>query len=91
MDGRWGASIWTASSPEEGRASPHLIFDLWNDPDLTHNLSEERPDLVEHYAEFLEAQLAAHQALAQRFNRFGEGVVLTPEQLRMLRALGYIQ
>ena len=50
-----------------------------------------RPDLVEHYTEFLEAQWAAHRALAQRFTRSGEGAVLTPEQLRTLRALGYIQ
>ena len=95
MDGRWGASLVVngqASPPEKnGRAAPLLLYDLWNDPDLTHSLHEERPDLVEHYTEFLEAQWAAHRALAQRFNRFGEEVALTPEQLRTLRALGYIQ
>jgi len=46
---------------------------------------------VEHYTEFLEAQWAAHRALAQRFTLSGEGAALTPEQLRTLRALGYIQ
>jgi tRNA A-37 threonylcarbamoyl transferase component Bud32/tetratricopeptide (TPR) repeat protein len=61
------------------------------DPYLSHSLHEERPDLVEHYTEFLEAQWAAHQALAQRFTRSGEEAVLTPEQLRTLRSLGYIQ
>ncbi len=103
IDGRWGASVYVSeppSPPEDnfrplpelnGRPAPLLLYDLWNDPDLTHSLHEERPDLVEHYTEFLEAQWAAHRALAQRFNSFGEGVALTPEQLRMLRALGYIQ
>jgi arylsulfatase A-like enzyme len=95
VEGRWGASLlvnWDPSPPEEnGRAAPLLVFDLWNDPNLSHSLHEERPDLVEHYTEFLEAQWAAHRALAQRFTRSGEGAALTPEQLRTLRALGYIQ
>ncbi len=95
VDGRWGASLlvnWDPSPPEEnGRAAPLLLFDLWNDPNVRHSLHEERPDLVEHYTEFLEAQWAAHRALAQQFTRSGEGAVLTPEQLRTLRALGYIQ
>ena len=42
------------------------------------------------YTEFLEAQFEAHQALAQRFTR-SEDPPLTPEQLRTLRSLGYIQ
>jgi arylsulfatase A-like enzyme len=95
VDGRWGASLLVNQEPappeENGRAAPLLVFDLWNDPNLSHSLHEERPDLVEKYTEFLEAQWAAHQALAQRFTRSGEGAVLTPEQLRTLRALGYIQ
>ncbi len=45
---------------------------------------------MEKYTEFLEAQWEAHQALAQRFTRSSD-VALTPEQLRTLRALGYIQ
>ena len=45
--------------------------------------------LGRHGAE-LEAQFAAHQALAQQFTA-GAEVALTPEQLRALRALGYIQ
>ncbi len=53
-------------------------------------MHEERPDLVEKYTKFLEAQFEAHQSLAQLFTRTGE-VALTPEQLRTLRALGYIQ
>ncbi len=53
-------------------------------------LVEEHPDLVEHYTAFLEAQSEAHQSLAKLFTP-GEESPLTPEQLRTLRALGYIQ
>ncbi len=53
-------------------------------------LNEERPDLVEKYTKFLEAQWEAHQALAQLFTP-SESVALTPEQLKTLRALGYIR
>ncbi len=67
-----------------------LLFDLWNDPYVQHSLHEERPDLVEHYTAFLEAQWEVHQALAQQFTP-GEESPLTPEQLRTLRSLGYIQ
>ena len=59
-------------------------FALWS-------VHEERPDLVEKYTEFLEAQYEAHQSLAQLFTRSGVEIALTPEQLRTLRALGYIQ
>ena len=68
-----------------------LIFDLWNDPNLSHSLHEERLDLVEHYNDFLEAEWEAHQALAQHFTRSEDGPPLTPDQLRTLRALGYIR
>jgi hypothetical protein len=67
-----------------------LICDLWNDSECRHSLHEERPDLVEKYTAFLEAQWEAHQALAQYFTR-SESVALTPEQLEALRSLGYIQ
>ncbi|MEE8146759.1 MAG: hypothetical protein V3T24_04085, partial [Longimicrobiales bacterium] len=72
------------------RPAPLLLFDLWNDPFSLNSLHEERPDLVEHYTGFLEAQWEAHQALAQRFTQGGE-VQLTPQQLETLRSLGYIQ
>jgi CHASE3 domain sensor protein len=39
---------------------------------------------------FLEALFEAHQALVQYFTQ-SESVALTPEQLRTLRSLGYIQ
>jgi len=94
VDGRWGASLEIGPSPqalpEERRPVPLLLYDLWNDPMCLYSLHKERPDLVEHYTEFLEAQFAAHQALAQQFTP-GAEVPLTPEQLEALRALGYIQ
>jgi arylsulfatase A-like enzyme len=95
VDGRWGASLLVNRDPsppeKNGRAAPLLLFDLWIDPYLSHSLHEERPDLVEKYKAFLKAQWAAHRALAQRFTRSGDGPALTPEQLRTLRSLGYIQ
>ena len=94
VDGRWGASLEInpdpARAPEERRPAPLVVYDLWTDPQCLHSLHEERPDLVEHYTEFLEAQFEAHQLLAQRFTP-GEESPLTPEQLRTLRSLGYIR
>jgi arylsulfatase A-like enzyme len=100
IDGRWGASLEINPEPPEEdedeedalwrRPVPLLLYDLWNDPYCLHSLHEERPDLVEKYTAFLEAQWEAHQALARRFTP-GEQVELTPEQLETLRALGYIQ
>ncbi len=101
IDGRWGASLQIGPNPEitvngweippsSHRPVPLLLFDLWNDPMCIHSLHEERPDLVDKYTAFLEAQFEAHKALGTRFTR-GAEVALTPEQLRNLRALGYIQ
>jgi arylsulfatase A-like enzyme len=94
IDGRWGASLQInpdpKNKPEQQRPVPLLLYDLWNDPECLHSLHEERPELVEKYTKFLEAQFEAHQALAQHFTR-SEDSPLTPEQLRTLRSLGYIQ
>jgi arylsulfatase A-like enzyme len=94
VDGRWGASLEISPAPqappESRRPVPLLLYDLWNDPMCLYSLHEERPDLVEKYTAFLEAQWKAHQALAQLFTP-SENVALTPEQLETLRALGYIQ
>jgi arylsulfatase A-like enzyme len=101
IEGRWGASLeinpdpdltwWRSTVPEEERRpTPLLVCDLWNDPMCLHNLHEERPDLVEKYTVFLQAQWEAHQALAQHFTRSGE-TLLTPEQMETLRSLGYVQ
>ena len=101
IDGRWGASLEINPVParqsptfrldrQGSRPVPLLLYDLWNDPMCLHSLHEERPDLVEKYTAFLEAQWEAHQALAQRFTP-GEESPLTPEQLRTLRSLGYLR
>ena len=94
IDDRWGASLeinpGTSRPADVQRPVPLLLYDLWNDPDCLHSLHEERPDLVDEYTRLLEAQFAAHQALAQQFTA-GAEVALTPEQLQALRALGYIQ
>ena len=94
VDGRWGASLEISPlprpPPETSRPVPLLLYDLWNDPMCLYSLHEERPDLVEKYTEFLEAQWEAHQALGQLFTR-SEDSPLTPEQLQTLRALGDIQ
>jgi arylsulfatase A-like enzyme len=100
IDGRWGASLEINPEPpkedederatERRRPVPLLLYDLWNDPACIHSLHEERPELVEKYTKFLEAQWEAHQALAQHFTR-SEASPLTPEQLQTLRSLGYIQ
>jgi arylsulfatase A-like enzyme len=93
VDGRWGASLEINPDldvpEEERRPVPLLLYDLWDDPMCLHSVHEERPDLVEKYTAFLEAQFEAHRALGQYFTP-AEDVVLTPEQLEMLRTLGYI-
>ena len=73
IDDRWGASLQINVAPDapekRRRAAPLLLYDLWEDPYGLNSLHEERPDLVEHYTAFLEAQWEAHQALAQQFTR----------------------
>jgi arylsulfatase A-like enzyme len=94
VDGRWGASLQINPDPdapaEERRPSPLLLYDLWNDPMAITSLHEERPDLVEKYTTFLEAQFRAHLDLATFFSPAGD-VELTAEQLQTLRSLGYIR
>jgi hypothetical protein len=94
VDGWWGASLEinpSADTPSElRRPVPLLLYDRWNDPYCLRSLHGERPELVEKYTRLLEQQFAAHRALGQRFSR-AEISPLTPDQLRTLRALGYIQ
>lgn len=97
IDGRWGASLEIKPDPA-GRARsemwrrpvPFLLYDLWKDPYCLHSIHEERPDLAARYTAFLNEQFEAHQALRQYFTA-SEDPVLTPEQLEMLRTLGYIR
>ena len=94
VDGRWGASLEINPSadapPELRRPVPLLLYDLWEDPSCLQSLHEERAELVQKYTRLLERQFAAHRALGQRFSR-AEVEPLNPDQLRTLRALGYIQ
>ena len=98
LDDRWGASLEINQDPEsddwkESRDRMYpvpQVYDRWNDPNCLKSVHEEHPELVRKYTEFLEAQFEAHQSLAQHFTR-GEDSPLTPEQLRTLRSLGYIQ
>jgi arylsulfatase A-like enzyme len=104
VDGRWGASLEINPPVEPGwarrgeyddargeRPAPLLLYDLWQDPYCLSPVNEERPELVEKYTKFLDAQFAAHQALATHVGDAGREVELTPEQLESLRSLGYIQ
>jgi arylsulfatase A-like enzyme len=93
IDGRWGASleVFNVKTAEKfQRPWPLLLYDVWADPGALHPVNEQYPDLVEKYAALLEAQWEAHQALAKQFTP-GKATVLTPEQLRTLRSLGYIK
>jgi arylsulfatase len=94
VDGRWGASLeinpYPKQSPERQRPVPLLLYDLWNDPYCLHSLHEEHPDLVKKYTMFLQARWKEHRELAKRFTRSAD-VLLTSEQLRTLRSLGYIK
>jgi arylsulfatase A-like enzyme len=103
IDGRWGASLeidhgkQTGNEPFYGkvlpsaqRQAPMILYDLWNDPHCLKSLHEERPDLIRKYTRFLQAKWKEHRELAKRFTR-SEQINLTAEQLRSLRALGYIR
>jgi len=87
----WGhIPMRVEDTPEEKKRPPITLFDRWKDPFHAGSVHEERPDLVEKYKRLIEAQWEAHKALAQQFKR-SEDSPLTPEQLRTLRSLGYIQ
>ena len=94
IDGRWGASLEINPDPdrpeERRRSVPLLLYDLWKDPMCLESVHEKHPDLVEKYTQFLQEQYAAHRELGEHFTR-SDASPLTPEQLRTLRSLGYIQ
>ncbi len=94
IDGRWGASLEINPDPsapaEIQRPAPLLLYDLVNDPYCLQSVHEEHPDLIEKYGRLLEAKWTEHQALGQRFSR-ARALPIGAEQLRILRALGYIE
>jgi arylsulfatase A-like enzyme len=85
IGGRWGAV-----HPYFPEAPRLLLYDLESDPFARAAVNDEHPDLVAKYQAQLLDLWQAHQALAGRFKDAGE-IILSPEQLRQLRALGYIQ
>jgi arylsulfatase A-like enzyme len=97
VDGRWGASLLVPAEPgaelelPESRIAALQVYDVWRDPNALSPINDDRPDLVEKYRELLEAQWAAHRALAEHVGRGGGESALTPEQLETLRSLGYIR
>jgi len=68
-----------------------LVYDLLDDPLLQIPINEERPDLVEKYAELLETQVEVNASLRAFISGGGQSVELSPEDLEQLRTLGYIQ
>ena len=85
--GRWGALH--PYYPEVPRL---LLYDLWNDPFALQAVNAEHPELVERYTRRLLEHWRANEVLFQRFHEEeAGGKPLDPEQLRQLRALGYIQ
>jgi arylsulfatase A-like enzyme len=93
IDRRWIANLSIGTKPEnvpKDRPHPLTLRDLWNNPNVRAYVNDEGPDLVEKYTKYLQSVWEEHQALAKRFSRTGDSP-LTPEQLRTLRSLGYIQ
>ena len=95
IDGRWiaGLVIGRASEdppPEEAASDPRFtLYDSWGDRHYGGSVHEDHPDLVAKYTALLKAQWETQRALAKRFTRSAD-LALTPEQLRTLRALGYV-
>ena len=81
--GRWGAV-----HPFFPDASRLLLYDMWNDPYAARAVTDEHPDLVEHYRKALNEHWLVHQALASRFGEAGDQA-LDPKVVKQLQALGY--
>ncbi len=106
IDGRWAASLLLQdqraipqeSLPRHGdgmsahvrRTEKLLLWDRGEDPLMARSVHEDHPDLVAYYQTMLEEQLEANAAIARLFGGGGD-VELSPEQLEILRTLGYIR
>ena len=105
IDGRWAASLLLQDQraiPEESmprhgdgmsdhlqRTERLLLWDREADPLMARSVHEEYPDLVAYYHTMLEEQLEANAAIARLFGGGGD-VELSPGELEILRALGYL-
>lgn len=67
-----------------------LLYDLEADPFAMHSVNELHPRRVERYEALLRRQWMAHRALGRQFQA-AEKAPWTPEELRALRALGYVR
>jgi arylsulfatase A-like enzyme len=94
IDRRWMAfrriPVQSEDVPEGQKRPPIILFDRWKDPFYEGSVHEERPEVAEKYIQLIEAQWEEHKALGQQFKRSKDSP-LTPEQIRTLRSLGYIQ
>jgi arylsulfatase A-like enzyme len=81
---------WAAHHPFFPDVPRLLLYDLWRDPFALQAVNEHHPDLVEKYRHVLSQQWQAERALATRYEGT-HATELDPEQLRQLKALGYIQ
>jgi arylsulfatase A-like enzyme len=97
IDGPWGASLRIDPRPDGmknakdlARPAPLLIFDIEKDPHALRSLHAERPDLVEKYSKMLGRLWKEHLDLAGKFSR-PDAAQMTPEQIEVLRSLGYIR
>lgn len=88
---RYGVGDGLLPCVRAGRPEGLLLYDLWDDPLLQRPINAERPDLVEKYTGLLEAQMEANASVRELLAASGERSALTPEQLEMLRTLGYIR
>jgi arylsulfatase A-like enzyme len=82
---------WAAHHPYFPEVPRLLLYDLWRDPFALRAVNAEQPELVERYTRRLVELWKAQRALAKRFESAAGDAALDPEQLRQLRALGYIQ
>ena len=90
VEGRWLAWL-DIPGPDGPDAPPRLrLFDRWRMPLRGDPVNDEFPEIAAEYARRMEEQWKAHRALAARFSRSG-AAQLTSEQLRTLRALGYVR
>jgi len=98
IDGRWAGSLLVGDGPPASgmeklpapRATPFLLFDLERDPWALESVHDDYPDLTRRYINLLRETWRTHEEVAERYHR-PERPNLTPEQLRSLRSLGYVQ